>query len=138
MQFIDSGQRLPGAVRSWDVALGDVNGDGALDAVVPSADPAPQVYLNDGMGNFSLGQQFDVGSADMVSVALADFNGDGLLDVFFTNFSGANQAWFGRGDGQFTNSGQDIGSGRNLAVAAGDLLDTGPTKPGVPCHQYRA
>lgn len=42
------------------------------------ADPAPQVYLNDGKGDFSLGQQFDVGNAGMVGVALADFNGDAV------------------------------------------------------------
>jgi hypothetical protein len=117
------------------VALGDVNGDGAIDAVVASADPAPQVYLNDGTGNFSLGQHFDVGGADMVGVAMADFNGDGILDVFFSNFSGANQVWFGRGDGQFTDSGQQIGSGRNLAAAAGDLVDRDTTKSGFMPHE---
>ncbi|HET9019380.1 MAG TPA: VCBS repeat-containing protein, partial [Acetobacteraceae bacterium] len=131
MRFIDSGQRLPGAVRSWEVALGDVNGDGATDAVVASADPAPQVYLNDGKGHLTPGQQFSVGGADMVGVALADLNGDGNLDVFLSNFSGPNQVWFGHGNGQFSDSGQRLGGGRNLDAALGNLDATA-----VPKHAW--
>lgn len=67
-----------------------------------------------------------MGNAGMVGVALADFNGDGRLDAMFANFSGPNQVWFGKGNGQFVNSAQQIGNGRNLAVAAGDLGQTSP------------
>ncbi len=46
--FLDSGQALGGSVESSDVALGDVDGDGDLDALVASYGASSRVYINQG------------------------------------------------------------------------------------------
>ncbi|MCB4822251.1 FG-GAP repeat domain-containing protein [Roseicella aerolata] len=130
-RFADSGQRLSGAAGSRDVALGDVDGDGSLDAVTASSDPGPVVYLNDGAGRLRPGQDIAVGPAEMVGVALADLNGDGALDLFFANYAGFNQVWYNDGTGRFTDSGLRIASDRNLDVALGEL-DGPAVTPSVP------
>ena len=53
--FSDSGQQL-GHQRSYAVALGDLDGDGDLDALVGNQGP-DEVWWNDGRGHFSLGDQ---------------------------------------------------------------------------------
>ena len=50
--FNDSGQTL-GSSWSKNVALGDLDGDGDLDAIVANDGQPQYVYLNDGLGNFS-------------------------------------------------------------------------------------
>src|SRR5262249_1283865 len=66
------------------VALGDVDGDGDLDAFTGTA-----LYLNDGHGNFTdSGQKFDHGNH---AVALADLDNDGDLDAYVDNHILINQ-----------------------------------------------
>lgn len=55
-------------------ALGDLDGDGDLDAVMRS-----HVYLNDGRANFSLGSP--IGLTEFSSAAVGDLNSDGDLDL---------------------------------------------------------
>jgi hypothetical protein len=50
--FEDTGQDL-GAAFTWDVALGDLNGNGYLDAFVANGGNRDTVWLNDGSGNFT-------------------------------------------------------------------------------------
>jgi hypothetical protein len=50
--FTDSGQAL-GNGDSEDVALGDVDGDGDLDAVVANSGQHNRVWRNDGSGTFT-------------------------------------------------------------------------------------
>jgi len=109
-QFHDSGQRL-GNSGSFDVALGDVDGDGDLDAVDASpGSPGSRVWRNDGGGTFtdsgqSLGNQFSPG------VSLGDVDGDGDLDAFMANgWMIPSQVWLNDGSGTFTDSGQELGS----------------------------
>ncbi len=58
------------------VALGDLDGDGALDIVAGNSGQNV-VYLNDGTGNFPITHTFGGGSI----VTLGDMNGDGALDI---------------------------------------------------------
>jgi len=93
--FTDSGQRL-GNADSLDVVLGDVDGDGDIDAVVANSDQANQVWRNDGTGVFTdSGQR--LGSSNTYAVALGDLDGDGDLDAFFARV-GPDQVW--RNDGE--------------------------------------
>lgn len=82
------------------LALGDVNGDGFLDAVTANFDDSAgkssvTVFLNDGQGKLVLATKatfplvgadapFEVGPQPQ-SVKLADLNGDGMLDIVTAN-----------------------------------------------------
>ncbi|TFG48287.1 MAG: hypothetical protein E4H33_04440, partial [Anaerolineales bacterium] len=78
--FVDSGQRL-GNGRSWDVALGDLDGDNDLDALVANGAVGmirSQVWLNDGRGFFAaFGEPLGYGTG----LDLGDLDGDGDLDA---------------------------------------------------------
>ena len=83
--FVDSGQRL-GVGRSWDVSLGDLDGDGDLDAFVANSakgEIGSQAWLNDGSGIFfSHGPELPFGTG----LELGDLDGDGDLDVFIVGW----------------------------------------------------
>ena len=50
--FSDSGQTM-GNAESWEVAPGDLDGDGDPDAFIANGDGANTVWFNDGSGIFS-------------------------------------------------------------------------------------
>ena len=86
---------------SWAVALGDLDGDGHLDAFVANSG-RNRVYINDGAGAFT---GYDVGTDEDNSrgVALGDLDGDGDLDAFVVNIGtdysgGINRAYLNHGD----------------------------------------
>jgi Bacterial Ig-like domain (group 3)/FG-GAP-like repeat/Chitobiase/beta-hexosaminidase C-terminal domain/NHL repeat len=88
----------------YELAAGDVNGDGILDVVAVnsvSTDNTVTVFLGNGDGTFTQGQVYNVGHSP-TGVALADFNNDGKLDIIVTN-TGDNTAsvLLGNGDGTF-------------------------------------
>ena len=70
-------------IQTGDVGLGDLDGDGDLDAVLPSSFEETSVWLNDGVGNFALhGTTPTVGAASAGrAVALGDLDGNGTLDL---------------------------------------------------------
>jgi len=116
--FTDNGQNL-GSSNSWGVALGDLDGDGDMDAFVGNSVEPNKVWLNDGSGNFNDSGQ-NLGGSMSDCVALADLDGDGDMDAFVGN-DGANKVWLNDGTGTFTDSGQNLGSSNNYDVALNDL-----------------
>jgi hypothetical protein len=80
--FIDSGQRL-GNSCSWDVKLGDLNGDGYLDAVVANDNSVDsqfknEIWLNNGNAAFNKSSQ-ELGTGGRIT--LFDINNDAHLDI---------------------------------------------------------
>jgi hypothetical protein len=95
--FTNSGQQL-GKEESNAVALGDLDGDGDLDAFLGNRGP-DTVWINDGSGKFrDSGQR--LANRDTWQVSLSDLNGDGDLDAF-TWGRGFIQTWANAGDGTF-------------------------------------
>jgi hypothetical protein len=128
--FTDSGQRI-GIQGSQAVALGDLDGDGDLDAfsandssvIDAQGDIEPnqpdRVWLNDGRGNFSdSGQR--LGQFPSAAVALGDLDGDGDPDAFIAT-RGPALVWLNDGAARFTDSGQRLGNQRANAIWLGDL-----------------
>jgi hypothetical protein len=73
--------RLLDAPASIDVALGDVDGDGRLDAVVSHLENGTiGVFPGMGDGSFGTPRQFTAGPVPS-HLVVADFDHDGLLDV---------------------------------------------------------
>jgi hypothetical protein len=87
-RFADASSRLPvDADATYAVALGDLDRDGDLDAVVANAGAPCRIFLNAGQGYFrdapALYPAQPAGGPAFLAVALADFDRDGDLDVFF-------------------------------------------------------
>jgi hypothetical protein len=82
------------------VALGDLNGDGALDLGVANTDNRTvNVMLNNGSGMFSSATPYSVG-LNPLFVAIADFNADSKLDLAVANFDSSSvSVLLGTGDG---------------------------------------
>ena len=111
---------------SRGVALGDLDGDGDLDAwVAIVSNQANRVWINDGLGNFADSGQA-LGSSNSRSVALGDLDGDGDLDAWVANGSNqANRVWINDGLGNFADSGQALGNTFTSDVKLADLDNDG-------------
>jgi hypothetical protein len=92
--FRNTGQTFGGGTMV-ESALGDIDGDGDIDAVTAgwksnSMDPANgtnycpnRIWLNDGKGNFTESDQIiDEGNRHVHDLKMADVNGDGKPDLF--------------------------------------------------------
>jgi len=121
--FTDSGQSL-GASNSYIGSLGDVDGDGDLDAFVANRYQANKVWINEGNGNFTDSGQ-SLGSSGSYGASLGDIDDDGDLDAFVANRDQPNKVWINDGSGNFTDSAQSLGSSASQNLELGDVDDDG-------------
>ncbi len=103
------------------VALGDVDGDGDLDAVVGDEYNWVEVLLNDGAGRF--GPPAKIPGA-VWTFALADMDGSGSLDLIAVTVVGISAyltVWTNDGAGAFSLASQATNEGDAIEIATGDL-----------------
>jgi Lamin Tail Domain/FG-GAP-like repeat/Bacterial Ig-like domain len=116
---------IPSLGSTAGVALGDLDGDGDLDAFTANYDGLPElVYLNDGSGNFTIGST--LGGKNSLGVALGDLDGDGDLDAIVSTDSSVNgfysDIYLNNGNGTFASGGTVSENVRGSPdVALGDL-----------------
>ncbi|MEZ6048655.1 MAG: FG-GAP-like repeat-containing protein [Planctomycetaceae bacterium] len=101
--------------------MGDLDGDGDLDAFVTNDGAREAVYRNDGTGMFSLLQVINVSPKEMRGIELGDVDGDGDLDAVIANRIGGNIVLVNNGNGQFTDSGQRLGNRETYDVGLADF-----------------
>ena len=117
--FTNSGQSLKNGL-STDVELGDLDGDGDMDAIVTNNDGTynNEIWINDGKGVFTEGNTtFNFKSS---GCALGDIDGDGDLDIFFAN-AAANTAFINDSHANFSNSNQFLGNTRSYNAVLIDI-----------------
>ena len=107
------------------VALGDLDGDGDLDAYfgVLGAD---RVFMNSGAGVFTA--RSTIGSDSTLDVALVDLDGDGDLDAATAGWvGGLNHVYLNDGTGVFTETPGSLPADREntQSVAAADVDNDG-------------
>ena len=118
--FADSGQSL-GNLPSKDVTLGDLDGDGDLDAFVCNTlVNGNRVWMNDGTGAFTDSLQ-SLGTFNSEGAMLGDVDGDGDLDAVVANYGQGNTVWINDGHGIFTDSTQRLGTWNSTDIALSDL-----------------
>jgi hypothetical protein len=126
--FHDTGQRLGdgtiGSAQLAQIALGDINGDGSIDAVTGgwrwspgNTRPCPnRVWFNDGTGHFQeSGQLLDEGFSHVHGLTLVDLDNDDCLDLVMSIQDGnrSGRIYLNDGTGHFVaQSGQCRWRGR--------------------------
>jgi hypothetical protein len=123
---LEKGAEVFPFVHTNAIGLGDLDGDGDLDAVFANMQANDsRVWLNDGAGRFLDSRQ--VLTQQGHGIAVADLDGDGDLDVFIPCASAGDhpmrsRVYLNDGTGRLTDSGQDLGDGQ-LSGNAVRLLD---------------
>ncbi|MBX3011890.1 MAG: VCBS repeat-containing protein [Caldilineaceae bacterium] len=90
---------LPQADETNALAIGDLNGDGALDLVVGNMG-LTYLYLNDGAGNYGTATPVGV-TGQAVDVVVGDVNDDGALDLLVYTLQTPSQVYLNDGAGNF-------------------------------------
>ena len=123
--------------RPTAYAVGDFNGDGAVELAVPDATSGSlRIRLNDGRGAFTDGQALVLGSG-VEALARGDLNGDGKVDLVVGTQDRRVRVLLGNGDGTFAaQSGRLASSGVPAALVLGDLNGDGrPDVVAIPSSE---
>ena len=115
-----------GLSDSYQVVLFDADGNGTLDAVIPSyGNSRGVIAFNSGAGVFGGSSSFTFGG-NPISVALGDFNSDTRPDLAFANYTSQSVTVFFGNDRELLNvdtagTGLLIGAGRGKLTGTGDV-----------------
>ena len=111
-----------GESNSLDVALGDLDHDGDLDAFVAHCG-ASRVWWNTGNAIFIDSGQLLGPVYCSTDVRLGDLDGDGDLDAFTVSSGDVyfGKVWINNGAGVFAESAQNVGTESGSGVALGDV-----------------
>ncbi|RTQ50265.1 T9SS type A sorting domain-containing protein [Hymenobacter gummosus] len=118
------------------LAVGDVNGDGRPDALIPNSTSTPtlpfhiKVFFGNGDGTFLTGPNVPIGNTNPASIQLADADADGDLDMFvLTPFPSSQTSYvtvlLNSGTGSFTSAGDVPVTIQPTALALGDVDNDG-------------
>ena len=114
-----------GPVNPGHVQTSDFNRDGKLDLAVANSGGGVAIFLGNGDGTFTPGDNIVDSNGPTLDLALADFNGDHLADVAFNVCPPPGgpcyiDIYLGQGDGTFKFSGtlNNVGGG---PIVAGDF-----------------
>ena len=89
-----SGQALA-SVRAGRPCAGDLNNDGWVDLVFPEFERPPEIWMNDGQGQFLDSGIRLLGPNSLRSCEIGDLDGDGDEDIFIAAYSSErNVVWF--------------------------------------------
>jgi hypothetical protein len=118
---------------AWSVALGDLNGDGKLDAATGNLGAkSVSVLANSGRGAFAAPVNYPL-KRQPQDIAIVDLNGDGKLDITTANPNTVS-VLLNRGDGTFGNTLEYPGGRNTWAFAVGDL--NGDGRPDIALTNY--
>ena len=120
---------IPDDLGGSAVMLGDLTGNGILDAVVTSEGAFAAIYQGNGKGGFTLGQSgISYPFVDQLPVQIGDVNGDGIPDLLLPA-DGSIGIALGKGDGSFVNP-FVVGAGPGLGQVLFETLHG--QAPGLP------
>lgn len=122
--FVDSGQSL-GSADTYELALGDMDGDGDLDIVTANYGASQQVWINNA-GVFSPGST--ITGLYTYSIDLADVDRDGDLDVILGSYqfnNPDNYVWLNNGNATFVVAPSLPDEYYSYAIRAADLDHNG-------------
>ncbi len=108
---------------AW-VDTGDVNGDGAPDAITAAVDDHQvRVLINDGAGNLSAGPilSLQAGAYGPKCCRIADLNRDGRADIVSANVTGSGSVWLGQEGGTFSSATAVSTGSSPLSVDVADI-----------------
>lgn len=121
--FTAGGQSL--SRNNEAVTVGDLDNDGDLDVVFGGTmfytENSMHLWLNDGEGSFSPGQEFGYVEEGPDDLALGDLNGDGFLDLLAAEHNESTVVWLNDGNASFVDSGVTLGDVKAWQAALADV-----------------
>lgn len=120
---------VPIGASPSDIALVDLDGDGALDVITADSfadtDGAVTVRLGNGDGTFQAARAFQAGNTPN-GIAVDDLNDDGHLDLVASNGRSSDvSVLLGDGSGDFATARTFVANAEPITVALADMDDDG-------------